>query len=242
MMDSVVKLGNTIGYSTYWISTQGQSGPDDSTIAAIAQSATHQFWLSGSDELILDALKKVIMGSEQRIVFVHINGSHEPPCSKVSPDTLKFFNGDQEDACYDSTIWNTDRILEKITAALKNTPSAVLYFSDHGLVKRRGQFMHASGIPPQQAVDVPMYVWFSSHIKHPLQGTRIQGSYATMHNYYLMADLMGVYVDNQPCLSALSSCYDYAAPIMISDTSGTTHPYTQLRKEPGLPTSEKIRR
>lgn len=232
MMDSIVKLANTIGYSTYWISTQGQSGPDDSTIAAIAQNAKHQYWLSGPDERVLDALDDVIKtdNSGQKLIFIHINGSHEPPCGKVAPDALKFSNDDREDSCYDTTIWNTDKLLQRISTDIKNTPSALLYFSDHGLIKRRGQYVHASGVPPQQAVNVPMYVWFSPHIRHSLRGTRIQGRYGTMHNYYLIADLMGVYVDQQVCLSALSACYDFSAPIVISDTSGSTYQYSTLTR------------
>lgn len=230
MMDSIVKLANTVGYTTYWISVQGQSGPDDSTIAAIAQSAQHQHWLSGPDERVLGPLNDIISTTynEERMIFIHINGSHEPPCSKVAPDALKFSKGDREDACYDTTIWNTDQLILKISAMIKGTPAALLYFSDHGLVKRRGQYIHAAGVPPQEAINVPMYLWLSSSIRHSLKGTRVTNRYATLNNYYLIADLMGVYVDQQSCMSVLSSCYDFSSPIAISDTSGNTHSYDHL--------------
>ena len=156
---------------------------------------------------------------------------HEPVCYRSS-DFAYAFGKKTEDDCYDSTIRYTDTLLGNIFNTLRGHNAAVVYYSDHGLVKNQhGDYVHASGIPDKEAVEVPMLIWFANG--RPARFTpRITGEYSTEYNYYLIANLLGLEVDGKRCLSALNRCYDFRRPPVVTDTSGIDRLYSSLPSVP----------
>lgn len=228
MFDSIINAAKANHIQTNWISTQGNWGDDSFGVAAIANKSHSVQWIGGPDENVLTPLHDTLGKQGRKLIVVHINGSHEPACSRL-PDSDYAFGEKTEDDCYDSTVRYTDILLGKIFAALQGHNAALVYYSDHGLIKNEhGNYIHASGIPPKKAVEVPMLVWFA-HGRPAWAKPRITGLYSTEDNYYLIADLLGVEVDGKPCRSALNSCYDFRRSPIVTDTSGEDHLYTSLR-------------
>ena len=227
MFDSVIQAANANHIQTNWISTQGNWGDDSLGVAAIASRSHSVQWLGGADENVLAPLRNALDKPGRKLIVVHINGSHEPVCARL-PDGTYAFGKQTEDDCYDSTVRYTDTLLGKIFDALHGHNAALVYYSDHGLVKNKhGNYVHASGLPPKTSVEVPMLVWFANG-RPGWAKPRITGQYSTEYNYFLITDLLGLEIDRQPCLSALNSCYDFQRPLVVTDTAGEDHLYSNL--------------
>lgn len=227
LLDSILIVATANKIDTQWISSQGHFGEYDTRVSAIAQQAAKTVWVEGVDENVLPKFYDSLKGDGKKLIIVHIFGSHEPICNRV-PDRHKFYlDGDAEDTCYDNSIFYTDWILGEMFEKLRGSDTALVYYSDHALIKSRGKYLHASGVPPKQAVDVPMFVWYADS-GHKIAKPIIAQPYSTADNYYLIANLLGITIDGQTCKSVLSSCYIFKPPLVM-DTEGQYYLYSSLR-------------
>lgn len=150
---NLIGLANKAGFSTYWISNQGQFGKWDTPISAIAEKSDKSYFtkfqgfneLNVSDFALLRTLKPIIKhGTAKRRLFViHTMGSHPHACDRIedmkNPITVTN-KADSYIACYVSSIKQTDKFLEDLhTVILRNSHGrsfSMIYFSDHGLAHR----------------------------------------------------------------------------------------------------------
>ncbi|TKV13889.1 sulfatase-like hydrolase/transferase, partial [Citrobacter sp. TBCS-14] len=68
------------------------------------------------------------------------------------------------DGCYDNSVHFTDALMGQVFHLLQDKRSSVLYFSDHALVRDPTggvMYHHAGTRPPHEAIQVPMFIWFS---------------------------------------------------------------------------------
>lgn len=222
--DSVILLANHLGYKTYWLSTQGKSGIHTNTITIVGEQSTYSKWISGPDFALIDEYKSVIESKDRKMIFLHLNGSHEPVCS--SANNVRYFSGgDAEDDCYDNTLIATDDLIKSL---IDNLPpdSVLLYYSDHALIKRNGQYIHSTRIPTKTAVEVPMFMWSASYKERHKNIKNIKTEYSTAQNYHLIADLLGVVVSTEKCESILLGCGNKKVDVL--DTYGKVHGYKSL--------------
>ena len=177
----LMKLLNTIGMHTWWITTQYAY---DATCSPLPFLADEVVGLNGSndkiqylDDIILPKLAEVLRRSDGRsqAIFLNIMGSHvmykdrypnqfayftnaegmTSPWSEL-PDVQTIVNQ------YDNSILYTDFILEQIIRQLEKVPNSVLiYLSDHGQdvfdVERR--FGHT--LNQNCGFEIPFFLWMS---------------------------------------------------------------------------------
>lgn len=133
------------------------------------------------DEVLLTNLKERITTSERKKIFVvlHTSGSHGPTYYKKYPKAFEHFTpvcrSVDLKSCtrnsllnsYDNTILYTDYFLSRTIAllkSLKDTPSMMLYISDHGeSLGEHGLYLHGTpfALAPDEQKMIPFIVWRS---------------------------------------------------------------------------------
>lgn len=131
---TIMDTAKAAGYTTYWISNQGES--DDGVLSMIAASADVLYYAdppARPDEAVMPYLKEIPAGNN--FIVIHLYGSHDRYKDRVSesfkaayPDTA----GDKIKQ-YDLTIQYTDSVLEAIYKYGKEKLNlqAMLYAADH---------------------------------------------------------------------------------------------------------------
>ena len=184
LSDNVLNVANQLGYETYWFSTQGYANG----ITAIASFAKNKKWLNGFDSVLIPELKTALKKTiKKKLIVLHINGSHPYSCDKY-PQNEAFWKGGI-DECYDNSIRYTDKIMGQIFQELRNTPSVIIYLSDHGQIKIDGKYIHGDYREAQQ---VPYFIWYSDKINSDKKGKEIVETTATTTLYANVLNLMGV--------------------------------------------------
>ncbi|WP_239351618.1 phosphoethanolamine transferase [Snodgrassella communis] len=136
-----VFLANKAGYETYWVSNQGIIEYGDDIFYTLAQSASQaHFFKEGNylsndtdDEEILPIFSKIVnSNNKNKVIFIHMIGSHEPVCYRLGnfQPSFQIYN---EASCYVATIEKLDLFIKNITDILKKKNYKLMYFSDHGL-------------------------------------------------------------------------------------------------------------
>lgn len=150
---NLVGLANKAGFSTYWVSNQGQFGEWDTPISAIAKKSDKSYFTKFqeynerniSDFAMLRILKPMIEQStaKRRFFVIHTMGSHPHACDRIKEmkDPITVTNkADSYIACYISSIKQTDKFLENLHDVIVNNSHgrsfSMIYFSDHGMAHR----------------------------------------------------------------------------------------------------------
>ncbi len=185
----------------------------------IFKNASRKFYLGNriSDSIFDGALIPIlqeelakISASESAVIFVHLLGSHMPFAERYPASFNKFKDGKTniENIIneYDNSILYTDYILYSILNELKvrNRPSFLLYFSDHGEAVYTGmkRWLVRDEVPA--CYEIPLFVWLSSNyckyrpgFSEKLNNNR-NTPHVTDHLIYGMLDLCGISYDDFP--------------------------------------------
>ena len=179
--DNFVTLANRAGFQTWWFSNQGQIGEYDTAIASIAKRADEAHFLKSGDfeadkNTRDDALLKMtaqVLETERtqpQLIVLHLMGSHPQACDRTQ-GKYDVFVQSKETSCYLYTMTQTDALLGKLYAQLRNSGDSfsMVYFSDHGLAfKERGKEVQylAHDDRYQQNFQVPFMVLSSDDKAH----------------------------------------------------------------------------
>ena len=120
-----------------------------------------------------------------------------------------------------------------IFRSLENTRSSVMYFSDHGLVRdvnRAVVYSHGGVNPPKDALQVPMFIWYS----HPDDAMdKIIGTYDTTwstDDVNTLAELwLGIHRQGESIKTVESWLSSYEKDVSIMDTTGKTYDWRNVR-------------
>ncbi|WP_430475078.1 phosphoethanolamine transferase [Thalassospira lucentensis] len=118
---------------------------------------------------------------KDRLIVLHLNGSHGPTYYERYPDNFRHFMPDCQQSdienctqqelvnTYDNTIRYTDFVIARLVDALKEQSehynTALLYVSDHGeSLGESGLYLHGAPyfLAPAEQTHVPMMFWMSS--------------------------------------------------------------------------------
>ena len=190
---NVVSLANKAGYETYWISNQGANGWGDDVFYNLSKLATQNKFLkagdfnsgNNDDEEMLPILEKIInSNAKEKVIFMHMIGSHEPVCSRIGNFTPNF-KLHNEAGCYAATIEKLDLFIEKITKILKGKKYKLMYFSDHGLSVEKTEVFHNNNIVEEY--EVPLFYLDSDikeqiHIKKKISGLNLLDIFSSFIN------------------------------------------------------------
>lgn len=136
--NNAITLAQAAGFKTYWISSQGFTGPNNRTAGRIAQYADDIHFEESftTDFALFPHIKSAISEKREKVVFIHTTGSHEDPCDRLD-DFGTHYNQIKDTMlnCYLSTVKKTDFFIKEIYQYLeKNSNSfSIVYTSDHGL-------------------------------------------------------------------------------------------------------------
>lgn len=238
--DNIVNMANHAGFETYWFSRQNVIGQYETVVTSIAKSAQHKEWLSsGYDDVLLtkldEALASATPDKKKKLIILHTNGSHLSACNQYPKEDGNFTHGRSEyEDCYDNSILFTDKLLGQIFAKLSTQHASVLYFSDHGQLKRikRGEidYVHGAINPSKESVDVPQFIWFSPRVElvDKTIGSYAQ-PYSTTNNYWLVANWLGINkINGTEISSPLKTDYLPQDKIIIMDTRLNIFDYRDL--------------
>ena len=191
--DNVLDIMQRAGIDLIWKENDG----GDKSVAhkikkiTVDRTKTDQ-WCNSSncyDMALLNDLDQEIESMRgNRVVTMHLNGSHGPTYFQRYPKDKAFFQPDCPRAdiencsveeivnSYDNTIRYTDYVLEqtinKLTKLEDKYNTALIYLSDHGeSLGESGMFLH--GMPYSLAPDfqkrVPFLMWMSPNFKQAKQ-------------------------------------------------------------------------
>ncbi|EAS40722.1 phosphoethanolamine transferase [Photobacterium profundum] len=156
------------------------------------------------DMALLEGLEQDIDSlSGNRMIALHLIGSHGPTYFKRYPEEAKFFmpdcpRSDIENCSvkeivntYDNTILYTDYVISQTISKLKklqeNYNTALIYISDHGeSLGENGMFLHGMpySLAPDYQTKVPLMFWMSDGFKQTKQiNTSCVKSHASSNQY-----------------------------------------------------------
>ncbi|MCE9687267.1 phosphoethanolamine--lipid A transferase [Shewanella sp. AS16] len=134
------------------------------------------------DQVLLDKLDDELAqdSQEDRVIVLHVIGSHGPTYYLRYPDDHRYFEPDCQRSdiqnctneqlvnTYDNTLRYTDYILsqvvKKLAAQQSRFDTGMLYVSDHGeSLGEKGMYLHGApyAIAPKEQTQVPMLAWLS---------------------------------------------------------------------------------
>lgn len=184
---SVVNLFNETGYDTVWIGNQGFKGNKyNISHGVIANECAKAYEIAYKhDQTVVDALAMTlrIRGNRDRIVFIHLRGSHTKYSERYTKEfayfdhtkiPLPYGNNFPEDKKriideYDNSVRFNDHIVSSIINIVKaqSEYSWVLYFSDHGeeMFEYRDMFGHQAKNFSRYMCEIPFILWVSDKYK-----------------------------------------------------------------------------
>jgi len=191
---SIVDITKAAGFETYWVTNQVLYGVWDNLVSIIAHSADHLTALNKNIGTSLETQKydgetvsfvREILDEREnknnRIIFVHLMGSHWHYCSRFT-EIFSKYNGPLEKAdfgnlaenkdlaewvnCYDNSVLYNDHVVASILKLLQEREgvSGFIYFSDHGeeVINLKG---HDPAMFTYEMTHIPLVAWFSDTYK-----------------------------------------------------------------------------
>lgn len=141
--NNILRLAKLSGLDTYWLSNQGVLGIYDSPVAMIGKDADYSYFIKNGDsndaryypdEELLPEYARIIKEKGDKLIVLHLIGSHPEACSRTNGIYDDFVKS-KEISCYVQSIKNTDALLKRIVDIANEDGKAwsLIYFADHGL-------------------------------------------------------------------------------------------------------------
>ena len=184
---SIIEILNKANVNTYWLTNQNIYGEWDNMISVLATSANKLIALNHTigcnvstqqyDEALLTPLQEILSQktSKNRVIFIHLMGSHSVYGSRYPKDKFSIFTKDldpnvfgktasinQELNRYDNTIVYNDYVVSSILKELQslNGVSSFLYLSDHADDIDR-DLGHSKDRFTYEMTEIPFISWFN---------------------------------------------------------------------------------
>ncbi len=240
LADNIVNVAKKAGFKTYWLDREPLTAGN--LLDQISDFADKNvFEISPYDENIIPVLSEVLSEeSKKKLIIIHINGSHSPyEPWQHPPEAVKFKDGASEDLNnYDNSIYATDAFLGKLFSLLNRQRASLLYYSDHAVALKttfgHSRFRHGSVNFPREAVDIPMFIWFSEKASNQNKGKTVKAPYSAGDNYRLINNWLGVNFKNETDAqqtSPLKENYVPRAEVIVLDTAQEAKKYSDLPSE-----------
>jgi len=219
---TIIDAFQSANVPVWWISNQPQVGAFESEISLLTESAENRIWVnpngSGAlmevvpsyDEFLLPALDKALAEKGNKVVFLHMIGSHfaydkRYPAGFAASNKLSKFPSSvsslvrSQAHAYDLSVLYTDKVIGQVTEKLRGKDAALIMFSDHGdEVYQFTNFVgHGGNRLTPGMTDVPFVVWLSDKAK--LKGINVEGIKQAVDKplsldglFYMLAELGGL--------------------------------------------------
>lgn len=216
--------------------TQAISGAHNNVITAIASGAHHSQWVSsGYDDALLPLFRRALQQPGKKLIVLHLYGSHENACDRYPVNATVFTGGNPADDCYDNSVRFTDSLMNQLFSELQSSRSSLLYFSDHALMREPGKavvYHHAGTRPPREALQVPMFLWFSPQFAAQNITTGDMNTLWSTANNNRLAELwMGITRKNEVTESLDEYLHQNSGQAVVMDTTGQVYHWSELPHE-----------
>jgi len=197
--DNIVNMANhTYQWNTYWFSSHEKIGIHVNAISAIADFAKTRDWNENKyDEYLVPMLRESINDSaHKRLIFLHTIGSHYPLTDRYPKefDVFKSFEKQYYNEYYNS-IYYTDYVIEQVIKEIENTPSILIYVSDHAQTDNKTMFTHSL---TKKGVEVPFFIWYSDSVEDKFKiTTTVSERISTTEVYEIIKRYLGVKTSNR---------------------------------------------
>ncbi|WP_139454071.1 phosphoethanolamine transferase [Campylobacter armoricus] len=170
--ENVLDILQKVGVETIWF------GNNSGGCKGNCDRIKHKLIAKDYDESLLTLVKQELENiNSNKIIIVHLQGSHGPTYYKRYPDEFKKFtptcDTNELNTCsqeqiintYDNTLLYTDFIIKNLIDLLKENPNqeaSLLYLSDHGeSLGENGLYLHGMPylIAPKDQKHIPMIFW-----------------------------------------------------------------------------------
>ncbi|MDR3267587.1 MAG: sulfatase-like hydrolase/transferase [Tannerella sp.] len=232
---SVVELFNAAGFKTSWIANNPILDKWGASYGVVAQQAGTLYDVSLAkkpDEIVLPSLRKILNEDGNKLIFIHLLGSHHAYRSRY-PETYDYYDHKRDNELeepgfrdthmkqtideYDNSIRYGDFVYEQILREVEkiDASSCVLFFSDHGeevYDTRNASGHHMSNVYPCQC-RIPFILWRSEKYREENSEIVVDTArpYSIEDVIYSISTLGKLdYVDNDRTLSIFTK--EYVAP------------------------------
>lgn len=227
---TIIEVARKSGYQTLWLSAQCKTGIYDNVVTKFGKFCDIKKWLRNEDfgaandakldGPLIDLTKKYTTDNYQgkRLYILNLMGSH-PNFRFRYPENFNIFKASQYSdrpkhqretlAQYDNSILYTDYVLSEIINLFADTPTILIYLSDHGMdvYESSPNFCeHArQGVPESEKAgrSIPFVIYTSPEYKKQFRQTlkRIEQAQPRHFNstdlIYTVMDLINVrFADN----------------------------------------------
>ncbi|MFY7342190.1 phosphoethanolamine transferase, partial [Enterobacter cloacae complex sp. IR5422] len=167
---NIISLAKKAGYLTYWVSNQGRSSNGDSKLYKLSKLGNESYFMKKGDFLssyegdedMLPIIEKIVRSNDnKKVIIIHMMGSHEPVCSRLTNFTPQF-KINNEAGCYVASIEKLDGFIKNIISIVNGKSYKLMYFSDHGLYVDKDKIFH--DVDLYDEYQVPFF-YLSSNMK-----------------------------------------------------------------------------
>ncbi|KAB7897273.1 phosphoethanolamine--lipid A transferase [Rouxiella sp. S1S-2] len=236
--DSFLDILQRAGVSVYWKDNdEGCKGVCDRVPNVTLDTKKDGKFCDGEtcyDAALLENLDdKIVDDGKNKLIGLHLIGSHGPTYYQRYPDSFRFFMPDCErsdiENCsheqlvntYDNTVRYTDYVLTQVIAKAKQYQDkynvVMIYLSDHGeSLGEDGLYLHGTpySVAPPQQTHVPMMFWLSPQYASAqgislscLQAEAAKNDYSQDNLFHTVLDAMDVKTAAiDPTLDIFKSC------------------------------------
>lgn len=236
---SLISAFREAGWNTAFITDQSRNHSFIDFFSSEADTTIY-IPLEKGDYNLIPVFDKVLRHrNTKQLVVLHTYGSHFNYHDRYADFDKKFIPDDYHEAtsanrqrllnAYDNTIVATDRFLDLVIRRLEHEKciASMLYASDHGedIYEDGRRFLHASPLPSENQVHVPMIAWLSDEYKaaYPTVSRKMRNNFdkliSTSRSYcptaLALAGISSSRIDETASL--LSSQYSPRRPIYLDD-------------------------
>ncbi|KQN50372.1 hydrolase [Serratia sp. Leaf50] len=236
--DSFLDILQRAGVAVYWKDNdEGCKGVCDRVPNVTIDTKKDGKFCDGEtcyDAALLENLDdKIVDDGKNKLIGLHLIGSHGPTYYQRYPDSFRFFMPDCErsdiENCsheqlvntYDNTVRYTDYVLTQVIAKAKQYQDkynvVMIYLSDHGeSLGEDGLYLHGTpySVAPPQQTHVPMMFWLSPQYAAAqgislscLQNEAAKNDYSQDNLFHTVLDAMDVKTTAiDPTLDIFKSC------------------------------------
>jgi heptose-I-phosphate ethanolaminephosphotransferase len=172
---SIISDFKLLGYKTYWLSNQGETGAADSYVTSIAHEADYckignmasdMYGNVNYDEVLLSYFDQIKTKRPQKEVYIfHLIGSHFAYSKRYPKKNALFPHPKNIIEEYDNSIYYTDYVISQIFNRFKDQKILFIYLSDHAETINNQIHGHGRNPPFKGVFDTPLIIYSSINNK-----------------------------------------------------------------------------
>jgi len=227
---TLMNMMSQAGYKSFWITNQQTQTTRNTMLLSFSKQTDQQVYLNNNrvqnssqfDEAVLEPFAQALKDpAAKKLIIVHLIGTHRAYQYRY-PESFNHFTSQQgapewlpeqnleEYNAYDNAILYNDYVVSSLLKQLKSkaTPSAMVYFADHGEeVYDTKEYLFTGrneGKPTRAMYQVPFITWLSPSLRAEKQLQKyLNRPYLNSDFIYSWSDLAGLRYESYDATKSL---------------------------------------